>query len=661
MSKVKIISILLFLFLFTYQVTGLVYNRNTGQTFGSITNALSSASNNHLIEADQGTYLDPINLSHFTNLTLRAIAWTNSGDNTSTRLLGAGDPNVITMTNGSRNKIVGFYIVESMQNGILITGNSVSNIIINNMIISNIQRGININGSSSKNNQIKSNQIIFNNQDGIRIDDSPNNIIMFNTLSSNNRHGIYFFGTAKSNLIKYNHITGNDMNGVVLDHEDCDYNTIHSNNICNVSGSEQNMGIEINRGDHNIIRYNGIYYHSTRGLYMYNDTDNNYIANNNLFQNTSQGIYIQNNTSGSNSIFSNTFWGESKAICIDDAVNTKICYNLAINNFKCGISLMGTSSGNELVNNTLVKNVTNGILLENTASGKMYNNIIFSNYNHGVNNAGTGNMIVAYNSFFGNSWGPTNGGGFTWGTGNITNHPQIAPGPFYRYEINSANSPAIDSGTNVTGITVRILGSAPDMGWKEYQGSGSSDDTTGPVTTPDKPEGTYAGSISVILTAVDNESPDNIEIYYTTDGSDPKSSSTIQMGISSVTVNINKTTDLKVYAKNTQDVSEDTKTFHYEIIKAPAEEAAVYNNLVDLSKGGSARIVIGTSDNIEIKIYNLKGVLVHHVLKQYYPAGSIIEWKGTIKNSAQKVGAGLYFISIKGNKISKNFKVLVKK
>ncbi|MBN1897208.1 MAG: hypothetical protein JW827_00385, partial [Spirochaetes bacterium] len=58
-----------------------VHNRTTGSNYTSITNALIDAVNGDLIEIDPGTYNESLTISGFTNLTLRATAWTQSGDN----------------------------------------------------------------------------------------------------------------------------------------------------------------------------------------------------------------------------------------------------------------------------------------------------------------------------------------------------------------------------------------------------------------------------------------------------------------------------------------------------------------------------------------------------------------------------------------------------
>ena len=96
-------------------------------------------------------------------------------------------------------------------------------------------------------------------------------------------------------------------------------------------------------------------------------------------------------------------------------------------------------------------------------------------------------------------------------------------------------------------------------------------------------------------------------IYYTTDGSDPKSSSTIQSNSSSEFTNIfSESTILRFYAVNNYGIEENVQTREYEILKLPDEDVLVYNNYLDLSLNDTARIIFGKPGNAEIKIYNFR-------------------------------------------------------
>lgn len=90
-------------------------------------------------------------------------------------------------------------------------------------------------------------------------------------------------------------------------------------------------------------------------------------------------------------------------------------------------------------------------------------------------------------------------------------------------------------------------------------------------------------------------------------------------------------------------------------------KTGVFPNYIDLSIGDKVRIVIGKSCNAEIKIYNIVGAIVKSYAKQYYNNGEFKEWDGTIKNTGKKVGAGVYFVVIKGDGVNAKLKLIIKK
>ena len=102
----------------------------------------------------------------------------------------------------------------------------------------------------------------------------------------------------------------------------------------------------------------------------------------------------------------------------------------------------------------------------------MYNNIILSNgdgggFDCGINVNSTGVVYVAYNDIFGNANAQTNnpGGGMVWGPGNKLTDPMLDT--VSAYTITSTLSPAVDSATNILGVSDIYNGFGPDMGWKE--------------------------------------------------------------------------------------------------------------------------------------------------------------------------------------------------
>ncbi|MDD5066260.1 MAG: SBBP repeat-containing protein [bacterium] len=89
--------------------------------------------------------------------------------------------------------------------------------------------------------------------------------------------------------------------------------------------------------------------------------------------------------------------------------------------------------------------------------------------------------------------------------------------------------------------------------------------------------------------------------------------------------------------------------------------AGVYPNLISLDSGESFRIVPGEPDNAGIKIYNMNSQLVGDFPRRYYEKGGFQVWDGTVTGTGKKVGAGVYIVLIKGDKVSKKVKVIIQK
>jgi len=87
-------------------------------------------------------------------------------------------------------------------------------------------------------------------------------------------------------------------------------------------------------------------------------------------------------------------------------------------------------------------------------------------------------------------------------------------------------------------------------------------DATAPATTASPPGGTYSTAQSVTLTCNDGAGSGCNKIYYTTDGSNPTTSSPIY----SSPINISATTTVKFFAKDLAGNSESVKTETYTIL-----------------------------------------------------------------------------------------------
>jgi flagellar hook assembly protein FlgD len=100
--------------------------------------------------------------------------------------------------------------------------------------------------------------------------------------------------------------------------------------------------------------------------------------------------------------------------------------------------------------------------------------------------------------------------------------------------------------------------------------------------------------------------------------------------------------------------------FSYTISEIFTGKTGVFPNYIDISQDQTCNIVIGESDSVEIKIFDVKGNLIKLFPEQSYQAGGYQSWDGSIQ-AGKKAGAGIYLIKIKGDRINREFKLILKK
>jgi hypothetical protein len=88
--------------------------------------------------------------------------------------------------------------------------------------------------------------------------------------------------------------------------------------------------------------------------------------------------------------------------------------------------------------------------------------------------------------------------------------------------------------------------------------------------------------------------------------------------------------------------------------------ARAMTSFIDPKRGSSTiQIKVNRSGNATVSIYNFRGELVKSIPQKYYNIGDYIEWDGSLLNTQNKVGSGLYFISITGSDINSLVKVSI--
>ncbi len=539
-------------------------------------------------------------------------------------------------------RIKGFKITKATNYGIYI--NNTNNYIVKNTIYSNKSHGIRI--TDGNNNFILSNHIYGNMKNGIDLWSADNNTIKSNCIYNhiNNSAAIIMNAGSSSNIINKNIIYSNN-GGVSIYSNISTHNHISSNCIF---GLNQDCGVAIN-GKYNHVYYNEIYY-CTNGISIGIFSKSNYISHNNIFSNSINGISIfQGNY---NSIFSNNIYGHSQniGIRIQQGTNNRIYRNLIYNNEQNGIWLTWHNLDIDIINNTIFGSISsNGVLWTGDSSGVMYNNIILSNGNgagdYGIANLSAGSVHVAYNDIYGNFAGPTNGT-LIWGSGNITNNPMIDI--VSSFEITSADSPCVDTGTNIPGITDGHKGTAPDMGWKEFPlGAGY----TALVVFPDKSPGQYIGDLELCLTAYKDASKNEIDstavITVTVFRNGIVYQELSDTGVLEMILSAGYEYKLSYYAKDISNNTSQTQEAEYVVLQGMQKDIAVYPTVVNVNQDDKVTFLYKEKiSNVDITICTIRGDIVKEIKGVDFSTG-VYAYN---TKELRFLPAGLYLLRIKDKK-----------
>ena len=213
----------------------------------------------------------------------------------------------------------------------IILYNGQNGTITNNNVSSNNNRGIFL--DSSVNNLIANNTALNNNY-GIRLDSSNNNTISDNYLTMND-YGVRV-EESSDNLVSGNNITANWYSGIrLINSAD---NTIWRNDITNNSLSVRgHSGIMLSMSSNNVLLENNIKANNWWGINP-SDSNNNTITGNDVTDNN-VGLSFSNCTD--NTIFGNNIAGSIYAgILLEDASNNTFYHNNFANNTNHAIIML---------------------------------------------------------------------------------------------------------------------------------------------------------------------------------------------------------------------------------------------------------------------------------------------------------------------------------
>jgi parallel beta-helix repeat protein len=272
----------------------------------------------------------------------------------------------------------------SYDGGVSVT-TSTYNTIYNNLIETNQHFGIY--ESRSNYTTISKNVIEANPYYGVSVSASTYNTINNNVFINNSQYGLYFTGSANSNNIIGNNITGSEYS---IRCEPSLNNIIEGNTI---SKTAYAVYIASSSSTGNTIRYNTLS-GQIAGVYALSD---NTIVHHNTILNCAYGIYYY--SCGSGSIYYNILRGNAVGIRLYSTTSTHNVNNNKIIDNDEGIELVSANS-HTFTGNWIQENAW-GIYLSSGSSNNIYHNNFLNNVQQVASLTGTNNWYV---SSQGNYW-----------------------------------------------------------------------------------------------------------------------------------------------------------------------------------------------------------------------------------------------------------------
>ncbi|WP_164888579.1 NosD domain-containing protein, partial [Methanosarcina sp. MSH10X1] len=284
--------------------------------------------------------------------------------------------------------------------GIYLSSTSTGNKISRNNITQSANHSITLERSDA--NILENNNVKSHARYGILLSDSSNNILRNNNVSDGT-NGIYLVTSpeyiASNTFTKNNTISGNTVDfgsqhDIMLD------NTT-DNNITGNTISSSPYGVAVRYSNNNILTGNNAY-NNTLGLYVTLTSTDNILSGNKANSNRGAGIglfRVNGNTIENNEANSNA----NQGIILDNSSNNKVLNNSASRNAR-GIFVSSSSRENLLSGNIANSNSGNsgfsadGILLENTSGNDLINNIASWNSRYGIYLASSNNSSLVNNT-----------------------------------------------------------------------------------------------------------------------------------------------------------------------------------------------------------------------------------------------------------------------
>ena len=269
---------------------------------------------------------------------------------------------------------------------------------------------------SSHNNVIAYNTVSSNKRNGINVRGSNNNMITYNNVSRTSGTGIYL-GFSKNNILTGNMMSENLFNFGIYGHELSHYiQQIDSSNKVDGKSvyylvNEENVQIQRDAGFVGIVNSSKI---TVKNVTLRNNREGVLLAYSDYCRienvNAScNALGISLRSSNNNVLSNNTVLNGECGICLWSSINNIITDNNASYN-ALGIYL-STSRNNTLVNNIAVSHIAHGIHLDHSSDNNVYLNNFENGYSEGSINRWNSLEEVTYTyngtvytGYLGNYW-----------------------------------------------------------------------------------------------------------------------------------------------------------------------------------------------------------------------------------------------------------------